>query len=186
MQTTEFILAIIDKLLWPVTVVTALLVLRKPLDVLIPKATKVKIKDVELEFGKALDAVEENAAKAFPELKGNRRSVILSTAASMPSTAVLDAWKAVDAVAESLLVQEVPALNLQVSERYKLMEETLLERGLLDVKKGKLFSELRQLRNKVAHATRFQVGQTEAARYVDLCFVLVEHFEQLLQNKNLP
>lgn len=55
----------------------------------------------------------------------------------------------------------------------------LISEALINTKQGKLFSELRQLRNRVAHAVNYEVAKAEAIQYIELCFKLIEHLNSL-------
>lgn len=182
MTGAEFTIALLDKLIWPAVVVFAILVLRKPVAALVPLAKKLKYKDFEVEFGQELKAISKKAEGAFPELKQDKKTALIATAENMPNAAVIEAWNVVDDAAE-LLVKSIDSnIDLNVGTRYKLIEDFLLKQKVIDTKKGKLFNELRQLRNKVAHAAGYEVGKAEALQYIDLCFKLTEYLSSLTAN----
>lgn len=175
----QFTIELLDKLVWPGVVVYLFFVLRKPLSALIPQAKKLKYKDFEVEFSQELKAVKKQAEGAFPELKQDKKTVLIASAGTLPNSAVLEAWKVVDEAAESLIKSKRSDVDLDVSTHYKLIENILVKGNIIDTKKGKLFNELRQLRNKVAHAKGFEVGRAEAIQYIELCFKLAEHLNAL-------
>ncbi|MEZ9237385.1 HEPN domain-containing protein [Shewanella sp. 10N.286.52.A9] len=180
----QFIIELLDKLAWPLVFVFCVLMLQKPIARLIPLARKLKFKDFEVEFGQELKAVSKHAQGAFPELKQNKKAILIASVGNLPSSSILEAWREVDDAAENLIVAKLDNVDLESSTRYKLIEETLISQHLVDTKKAKLFNELRQLRNKVAHAKDYQVGKLEAVQYIELCFVLVDHFNQLLNQES--
>ncbi|WP_370979331.1 DUF4145 domain-containing protein [Agaribacterium sp. ZY112] len=179
MQTLPFIIELIDKLVWPAVYVFTLICLRKPVSHLLPLARKLKYKELELEFGRELKVANEQAEGAFPELKQDTKAKLVSLVENMPNTAVIKAWALVDDAAENLLHSLGLNVNLDVNNRYKVLEDTLIEQGAIDTKMAKLFSELRQLRNKVAHAETYEVGRGEAIQYIELCVRLRDHFNLL-------
>lgn len=179
MDTTQFIIELTDKLAWPLVAVMALAMLKRPLEELLPLAKRLKYKDLEVEFDQVLQAVSRDAAGVFPELEQDQRSRLIATVKHLPNAAVLEAWDEVDVAAETLIRQQVKDVDLAVNTRYKTMGTILARQELLDTKKVKLFHELRQLRNKVAHAENFSVGPAEAVQYIELCLRLVEHLKTI-------
>ncbi|MBN3562236.1 hypothetical protein [Aliamphritea spongicola] len=175
MNHMQFIIELADKLAWPLVALVALVMLKRPLEDLLPLAKRLKYKDLEVEFGQVLQAVSRDAAGVFPELEQDRRSRLIATVKHLPNAAVLEAWDEVDNAAETLIRQQVSEVDLAVDTRYKTMGTILARQALLDTKKVKLFHELRQLRNKVAHAENFTVGPAEAVQYIELCLKLVDH-----------
>lgn len=183
MSWMEFTLGLLDKLAWPLIVVFIILSLRKPIADLIPLAKRMKYKDFELEFGQELRAVTRTAAgEAFPELTQDKRARLIASADELPNATVLEAWSALADSARQLIQSRHQELVLDSSTPYKQLENILLSEALIDIKKGKLFSELRQLRNRVAHARGFEVGRAEALQYTELCFRLVDHLDGLLKD----
>ncbi|WP_261843225.1 hypothetical protein [Aliamphritea ceti] len=179
MDTTQFVIELTDKLAWPLVAVMALAMLKRPLEELLPLAKRLKYKDLEVEFDQVLQAVSRDAAGVFPELEQDQRSRLIATVKHLPNAAVLEAWDEVDVAAETLIRQQVKDVDLAVNTRYKTMGAILARQALLDTKKVKLFHELRQLRNKVAHAENFSVGPAEAVQYIELCLRLVEHLKTI-------
>ncbi|WP_028863118.1 HEPN domain-containing protein [Psychromonas aquimarina] len=179
MSWMQFIIELLDKITWPLVLVFFFIIMRQPLSALIPLAKKVKYKEFEVEFNQELKALTEQAQGEFPEFNLDKKSLITASADNLPNSAVLEAWKEVDDAAEKLIKSLDQNIDLNISTRYKLMENILLSEKIVDSKKGKLFNELRQLRNKVAHAKDFEVGKTQALQYIELCFVLADHLNRL-------
>ncbi|MCG8518720.1 MAG: hypothetical protein MI794_12080 [Pseudomonadales bacterium] len=178
MNWMEFTLALLQQLVWPVSIIICLVLLRRPVSRLIPMAKRFRFQGMEVEFHQELKAASRNAQAAFPELLADRRCLLLSSVEHLPNTSILEAWRAVDEAAETLVRRHRPGVDLSSDTRYKDIETLLIAEDLVDTKKAKLFSELRQLRNKVAHARSFEVGKAEAMKYIELCFRLVEYLEQ--------
>lgn len=179
MDGMQFVVALLDKVAWPVVVLLCFFALRKPLSGLIPQASRLRYKDFELEFGKELKAAAENAVGAFPELKQDKKALLIASADHMPSSAILEAWLAVCEAAELLIKSRKVEVEFDGANRYKQMEGVLVAENLIDSGKARLFSELRQLRNKVAHAPNFDVGKAEAIQYIELCFKMVDYLNLL-------
>ncbi|MCK8046070.1 hypothetical protein MSG37_14390 [Shewanella sp. 1CM18E] len=179
MDWMQFTIALIDKLIWPLVLVFAVMNLKRPLSKLIPLAKKLKFKDLEVEFGQGLKAVTEQAEGVFPELKTDKKSLLIASANNLPNSAVLETWEQVDLAAERLIKLHCDNITLDKNTRYKHIENILISEALINTKQGKLFSELRQLRNRVAHAVNYEVGKAEAIQYIELCFKLIEHLNSL-------
>ncbi|MDX1756604.1 MAG: hypothetical protein R3175_11135 [Marinobacter sp.] len=179
MSWMQFTLEAMDRLGWPLALLLGLLLIRKPLGRLIPLAKRLKIQGLELEFHQELQEASLKARAAFPELQADRKCLLLLSADKLPNASVLEAWGAVDEAAEAVIRQRGLPVDLDSETRYKDIETVLVEHNLINTRKGKLFAELRQLRNKVAHAPGFVVGKAEAMQYIELCFRLVDHLEQL-------
>ncbi|ACJ31276.1 Conserved hypothetical protein [Shewanella piezotolerans WP3] len=179
MDWMQFTIELIDKLAWPLVLVFAVISLKRPLSKLIPLAKKLKFKDLELEFGQELKAVTQEAEGIFPELKDSNRNILIMSASQLPNSAVIEAWEAVDLAAEKLIHSRCSNITLDKNTRYKHIENILISEQLINTKQGKLFSELRQLRNKVAHAVGYEVDKVQAVQYIELCFKLIEHLQGL-------
>ncbi|WP_119393359.1 hypothetical protein [Salinibius halmophilus] len=179
----QYTIELIDILVWPAVLVFSLVSLRAPLARLIPLAKRLKYKELEVEFGQGLAVVKQKAEGAFPELKQDRKAQLIATAKHLPNAAVLGAWKEVNDAAELLIRQRQPNVDLNIDRRYKLLEDILASESMIDTKKVKLFSELRQLRNKVAHAVDYEVASTEAVEYIELCFTLIAHLKNIESKK---
>ena len=61
MCTLEFIAALVEDLVWPLTVVLAIFVFRGPIYNLLPFLQRLRYKDFVVEFNKKLDEVETQA-----------------------------------------------------------------------------------------------------------------------------
>ncbi|ABV85851.1 TM1812 family CRISPR-associated protein [Shewanella pealeana] len=179
MSWMEFIVALLDKLIWPAVLVFGVITLKRPISKLIPLAKKLKFREFEVEFGQGLKAVTEQAQGVFPELKTDKKSMLIASANSLPNSAILEAWEQVDLAAEQLIKSHCDNITLDKNTRYKHIENILISEALINTKQGKLFSELRQLRNKVAHAVGYEVGKAESIQYIELCFKLIEHLNRL-------
>ncbi|AWB65446.1 hypothetical protein C2869_02900 [Saccharobesus litoralis] len=177
MDWMTFTIKLMDILVWPIVVTAAVYALRQQLRHLIPFTKKLKYKDFEMEFGQELKAAKRDAEKAFPEIKRDKKAMLIASADSMPSASIMDAWREVDQVAEKLVLAKRPQADLDTNQRYKLIEDLLIELKIVDTPKSKLFNELRTLRNKVAHAEAYQVSGTEAVQYIELCYRLIDYLQ---------
>ncbi len=177
MHWMEFTLALVDKLTWPSIIVIALLVLQKPLQALLPLAQRVKYKDFELNFSQQLEKISEQASADLPPLPTVNKMSLIKNAQFLPNQSILQAWMKIDKSAEMLLLKHLPHIHIHDKQRYKFIGQSLLGHNLITNKQAKLFHELRQLRNKVAHAPDYEVNTVLALQYIELCFALIEALE---------
>ena len=185
MHWMEFTLAVIDKITWPGIVLIALLILHKPLQALLPSTQSVKYKDFELNFSQQLEKISEQASTDLPPLPPIDKLTLTKNAQFLPNQSILQAWVKVDKSAEQLLLKHLPNIHIHQEQRYKFIGQSLLNHHLITNKQAKLFNELRQLRNKVAHAPDYEVNTVLALQYIDLCFALIEAFETDSSIKNV-
>lgn len=179
MDWMQFILALMDKIIWPIVIVVFLALMRLPLSLLIPAARKIRYKEFEIDFYKEFESVKKDAKAAFPEIETDSKSRLIALATKMPNTSIMEVWDKVDAAAVTLVKKYCPDTDFNTETRYKLVEELLVAKVFIETKKAKLFKELRLLRNKVAHAKGYEVEKVEAIQYIELCYRLIDYFETL-------
>ncbi|WP_096084848.1 hypothetical protein [Agaribacterium haliotis] len=182
MSWMQFSLELLDRLLWPAITLLVLFSLRKPLHLLLPQTRSFKYKDLELEFGDSLQQASQHAEGAFPELKQDRRGELQLKAENNPKLAVMAAWELLFDKALALLERSDVDAELDHSTRYKMLGQILGGDNIVDNNKAALYHELRQLRNRAAHAKSFQISLSEALKYIELCFKLGEYFDSLYAN----
>jgi len=174
---------ILEVLAWPATVVVVVAILRKPLGDLVRAATKLKYKDFEVEFQKGIDNLKQDASDALPEPteSGARTAQVdlLELAEVSPSAAVMEAWKSIGASAKSLIARQGREVDLDASTPYKKIEDILVGDQIIEEKQGKVFAELRQLRNKVAHAAGYEVTPEQAIEYVRLALKMRDYLDSV-------
>lgn len=161
MNLFEFIATLISSLAWPVTVVFIAIIFRSSLNKIVISLTKLRWKDLELEFEKL-----ELSSKALPEIikdkaiPENERLIYSSLeeqiediAPRSPEGAILIAWAAV----ESALSSAVARLSISPdSPSYRsfshnidcLREYTELKADAVTIN---ILMELKNLRNQVTH-----------------------------------
>lgn len=177
----QFTLELVDKLVWPLFLLVSLIILQKPISLLIPAAKRLKYKEFELEFGEELDSIRNNLPEVPHEASlTESEAELLALARTMPNAAVLDSWEMVDHSASRLIRLCIPNVDLDVEQRYKNIENLLGQHQLIAVEMTKLFGDLRQLRNKVAHAKGFRIDAGDAANYVSICFRLIRALTQAI------
>jgi len=180
MSDKEFIIQLIDKLIWPSSLFIVLLLARKPISILIPQVTKAKFKDLEFEFDKTVKTIAADVAQALPVVKKWKNELYMLTASS-PTMAILEAWKIIEEKSIRLLKTKEIEVSYNQTEKYKKIGEDLLVHQLIDIGKKKIFDDLRILRNKVAHARKFDVHQSQAISYVTSAIAFIDYLEEINQ-----
>lgn len=163
MDFLSFIAAIADALAWPVSLLIALFMMRKPIADLLPSLRRLKYKDLEVDFGKELekieavmDTVEENnnqgrelPVEIQPEPLPKTRTELLKKIAELsPNSAILESWRNVERTLDFYF-------NSRGIERPRSGQSILRS---LDYDPNfppqlvSAYQELRLLRNRAAHA----------------------------------
>ena len=172
MDWLSFIAAVVKALAWPLTVLGIFLVLRRPLTGLIPLLARLKIKDLELDFGRRLAEVSVEAAS----LPGGRSATgrpagddaVLRLAAAAPRAAILEAWLRLEAAALEAARRRGTAEPISHLRSPLRLIEALEELAVIDARQAAVFHELRSLRNSAAHALGFEPSPDVARNYVEL------------------
>src|SRR5262245_24456347 len=174
---------VLEVVIWPVTVLILVLILRRPLIALLQSTKKLKYKDLELEFRKGIEQVQAEAKEALPEvLDKNKSSVeidLYGLAQISPTAAITEAWRAVESSAKSLIAFKGHKLDYEVDRPYKLIQDVLVRGKIIDQRRGKIFNDLRQLRNKIVHTEHFTLSTEQAEKYIDLSIKLRQYLDSL-------
>jgi hypothetical protein len=181
MNTLEFVVQLLDKLVWPLTLFVLLYLVRKELKDLIPFLKKARISELELEFDRDLAKVQSVAADEFKAVETDWKVTLITLAQNMPNAAILEAWKEIEKRAETLIHLIEPQAELDLPTRFKTMQNLLIKENRIETKKGKIFNDLRQIRNRVAHAESYTVNADQALSYVAIAIQLVEYLEEKIK-----
>ena len=164
MDWLQFISSIVESLAWPGSIVVLVLVLRSPVSRLLLALTRLKYKDLELDFGAELRELTDVAAKtitieaatpaALPAPATDTRSYLSEAtrlAPDFPEPAVAVGWQAVE---ESLL-NAIDRLGLAESDQRNAPAtrniELLRSNGHLDDGTVDILKRMRNLRNVAVH-----------------------------------
>jgi hypothetical protein len=174
MDELTFASQLVDSLAWPLTTLGIAFVLRSSITRLLLRLSKAKYKDVELEFGKELEDLEQRAARAelpekatqhqptpfVPESLGDYIERISRVS---PRAAILESWVAV----ELAIFEAAARLNVRLpSPSQPVVALRHLEStGALSSEVQAMIQGLRSLRNKAAHAEEFDIQPAQAAEY---------------------
>lgn len=171
MNWLEFISAIVRSLAWPLTLLVAVMLMRKPLAELLPALSKMKLRDVEFEFSRTLERAQVVTAEAIP--KEHQVSVENTPAphgerrlGSFPRGALLDAWIQVQDAAIRLVRARYPEQAAGQLRDTNSLVAALRGTGALTPEQMALFEDLRNLRNVAAHSAYLPLSDIDAIKYV--------------------
>jgi hypothetical protein len=192
MDWLTFISKFVDALAWPMVVLIVFFTFKDKLAELIPFLRKLKIKDIEAEFGAGLREVGQKlaiapipASEAVPESKQESpRDQLVRLAENAPRAAVLEAWLLVEHSAVRLIQRA------NVADRSLRMVGPTIIRKYLDKTEivtpdqRESFTKLRDLRNKVVHLAEVTLPLDEVISYVDLALSLSGQFNSALPSSH--
>jgi hypothetical protein len=192
MNMLQFIASLVSSLAWPIVVVVLVFILRAPLTTVLLTLTRLKYKDLELDFGRELKQLEKEARALDIAPKQMKKAAVakreprqfLEEAAQMAddfsAPAIAVAWQAVEAELMAAVMRmgispDYPAHNSALKNA-----QLLREQDKIDSRTFELLNRMRMLRNSVIHgANRAAIKSDEAAEFVALARGVVEKLEAL-------
>lgn len=171
---TDFIVKIIEVLVWPGTAIIAVYILRNPIIELIPQLQRLKYKDLEIEFKQKLEALEkktrESRPKALtypPPTKEENDYYLQKVEELSPRSAILESWIALESTAISTC-QHFKLIPENQRIYFPIAMKILKENNILSDVDIANITDLRTLRNKAAHEFSFNVSVEEAAKFMEI------------------
>jgi hypothetical protein len=180
-----FIVQMSRELAWPITVLVVILLLKSKLGDLLPRIEKLKHKDTEIAFSKALATVVEDA-NALPvgvlsdDLKHeeNRLFKIIDIA----SNRVVD--QAFSLVDKELLIIDDFFSNNRNPIRLKHGREIRKSAGL-DAELEHKIKQVQYIRSSMHRNKKEAISVEETESYIELCFYLVSNLRDFIANKQI-
>jgi len=171
MNWLEFVTKILSAIAWPATVLILAYALRDQLQALLPLLTKVKIRDLEFEFGRQVAELAAEAATQLPAISSGGRESSYATDMSAlilasPRTIILEAWLAVDRAARTAIARNKVMQPIQPNVSLMKVAKALQSAGILDPAQMSVFSELHSLRNQAVHMPDLALSRTAVNGYV--------------------
>jgi DNA-directed RNA polymerase subunit F len=172
MDILTFIAEIFKALIWPLAVGILLYYLRGPIEDLIPLLTRLKYKDIELEFGRKIEEVKVESIKEYGDEKlelQEQDSIIIKLADISPRSAVLEAWRSV----ESEIIATADRVMTKKGRRLAIILphvglKILRDENIIDENEHEILNTLRQLRNQAAHAPDFALSRWMVFEYLEI------------------
>lgn len=191
MELADLIVRIIEAIIWPITILILIWIFRNQLSKVLLKLSKLRIKDIELEFNKDLQEAEHKAKElnlvTLEEIKEIPEPISLSTlyerifhiAGISPRAAITEAWRTI----ELYTMQAAKAQGIEVSGAIAGAKtiSILIGKGKLEEEIIQIYENLRRMRNKAAHAYEFDINSEEAIRYVDVALSIANRLRRLCE-----
>ncbi|MDX2504177.1 MAG: hypothetical protein QNL62_06850 [Gammaproteobacteria bacterium] len=184
MDWKQFFSEIISSIAWPVTVGIIAYILKDRLFDLIPRLTRLKHKDTELEFTEAISRIEESIIRSAPEdsISEDMSSEVdrlNKIAVIAPRAAINQAWYLVDRLIIDMVLGEVDKeKRIKRSEAFKV----LTKKGLSKEKVSSVM-ELMNVRDMVAHEAKISLDSEQIESYIELSVEIAESIRKLNINK---
>lgn len=186
MNWLELIASLVASTAWPICVLVVLWLVKGEIPKLIDGLTKLKYKDLELEFEKSSKAIAEQTKESIPTpvqpvviagQSGDEVSRRLSYVSDFaPRSAIIESWLIVESAAIDAL-RKSNGMTAKSSPGPMRLRDYLVKAGFLDPKQQAVFEQLRSLRNKAVHATDAEFSSTAVSNYVDSALQMAVYLE---------
>lgn len=180
MGTLEFIAALVEDLVWPLTVVLGIFVFRGPISNLLPFLQRLRYKDFVVEFNQKLDEVETQVAAITGEGADVRvEDDMLELAQAHPRGAVIDSWLAIEKAIRDVAASRKMEVDLPRQRSTLAIERELARSRVLSPAVVSLLRDLRSTRNEVAHRLDVPLTPEMARQYASAALRVVVTLEEL-------
>ena len=185
MSILDFIAKVIESLAWPATTILIFWHSRAYIRRLLPFVSKVRYKELEVEFERLL----EQKTPDTPTLPSPEKKLLddtLSTASELadtePSAAIIYAWQILEKeILATLNVLQPSTKNADVYQSRTRTIDIFREQDLITAQEAETLQRLRRLRNEVVHIaqTRTIVPRDVAIKYAEECHALAARLKQI-------
>ena len=193
MNILEFISKIIESIAWPVSIIILGIVLKNPIKSLIPLLTKLKYKDIELQFGNDLTNLTEKVNQELANVQNkpetdDLRERTMSIIQVSPKSAIIEVWRDLERVIVGISTRNKVDLDRNLLKKPIKLAETLLKEKLIDETQYSIIEDMRILRNKVVHYEKEQITAENALEYLDSGIKLISSLNKnnTSNNRNSP
>jgi uncharacterized protein YutE (UPF0331/DUF86 family) len=197
MDWLQFLASIVSSFAWPATVVVLVVLLRVPVARVLLTLTKLKYKDLELDFGRELKQLEEQAKaievkptlpKALAPSKREPSDLLNEAerlAQDFPEPAVAVGWQAVEEELMSVVVRLSISPDLHRYNSASKNAELLREQNAIDNRTLDVLKRMRNLRNMAVHGGHGhdRVSTDEAIEFIALARGVVEKLKALTRGE---
>ena len=181
MGTLEFIAALVEDLVWPLTLVVGVFAFRGPISSLLPFLQRLRYKDFVVEFRHKLDQVESQVTAITGEVaEGSVEDDMLELAQAHPRGAVIDSWLAIEKAIRDVAASREVAVDLPGRRSTLAIERELARSGVLSPQVVSLLRDLRTTRNEVAHRLDVPLTPDMARQYASTAVRVVLALEGLV------
>ena len=184
MDWLTFIANIVDSVVWPGVVVFAIWRFHDKIGELLLRLIRFKHNNTEREFSEGIRGLEDSAGgpeKLAPppdanELLKKQFDDMAILAQLSPRAAIMEAWLKVESAAARAAVRAYPELE-EKQLRGPAQPLRLLEGKVLSKDETKQISELRRLRNLVAHNEKFDLEGHPVEAYIDIALTMANRLD---------
>lgn len=188
MDYLTFISEIIKILIWPLIVITIVLLLRKQIINLITNLKHLKYKDFEAIFY-SLQKVNQDIDKVSPPIEkksirylNDKITELKNIAKRYPLEAILETWILIENQLREITYMKLEKITNKYSSRIQL--ESLVRKNIIPKEIYSIFNDLKNIRNKIAHEVGYSMSISQAERYIDTGFRFLSYLEDIkLNNK---
>ncbi|GAB3672250.1 hypothetical protein [Salinisphaera aquimarina] len=180
----DVILEVLGIIVWPLTVIVIVLILRKPIGDTIRSSKKFKFKDVEIQFDSEARQLREEIEREIPEqekrvvrLKTEDSDIRFSRARIPPDQRIFVAWQRIEQATNELIERHGLATKSSVS--LEKAAKKLLQAGVLDRSSASALEDVAAFRNKAVHYGQSSISQEVADSIEAVANRLTAYFEIL-------
>jgi len=167
MDALTFLSNMVESLAWPVTVIVAVIVLKKPLEKLLPTIRKFQYKDLNLEFGelaRQAEAILPKTTQVTIEHMKVPITALREVADISPRAAIMEAWRSVEyELKEAATRKNITELRQGNTKR---LIDRLRENDVISGPIAVLLHDLRALRNDAVHAAELEISSASTEQYI--------------------
>jgi hypothetical protein len=180
MSVLSFVAELVRALAWPVLIAFLAFLLRKPLRELIPLLTRLKYKDLELDFRESMAVAKAELQEALPTAKkaftprATTTDPLVTLAEHSAPAAIMKAWEQVE-IASRLAAHRSGLFSPADETNTTRVLRALEEARILDSPKVDLLHDLRGLRNLAAHSSDSALSFDDALNYIQLAQSMVDY-----------
>ncbi|MGE9880290.1 hypothetical protein [Bacillus velezensis] len=205
MNWLEFISSIIKSTAWPVIVLLAILILRKPFETLILKIAQLKLKSfkykgIEATFEDSLENAESKVDDTDThDMNHDTEPIIIpfnvekqffyEIAKEAPYLGVFMSWHELElelaSVFERIGAPVLPGKELTALNATSRIFYFLMKQGYIDSKYGDLFYDLRRMKDQAIHFPESPILYEEAVRYRKLTKKLIAQLKKISSEGNV-
>jgi hypothetical protein len=181
MDWLTFIVEITKAVAWPASVVVAVLLIRKPLYDLLPFLKKFKYKEFEIEFSEKVRELRKETQELLvvdaqdAELIDSDRHRYKQLIEISPRAAIVEVWLQLETAMIENIRRHGLAEESSILHGHSRLGHVLLHEGIINKQQFDIFHELRNLRNRAAHAEDFELKTSDAENYVESALLLATH-----------
>ena len=149
----DILASIVEILVWPVTVIIVVMLMRSPLSELIPTLKKLKYKDLEVEFEREANKILSEAERDLPEILEKPKpetedsDIRFSRRRPEPTSEILESWRSLELEMRAIAKDK----NIEAGRSTRSLISVLESNGFISNEIAKVTLDLAALRNKVAH-----------------------------------